>query len=183
MDGSKAMGEFFGSIVTTMIAGLGKLVIAEMMFAKGSIMRAQMESVAHFITSIFKKVPFPINIALAAGAFGLVSALFKKLLKFEAGGVFTKPTIAEVGHGTEYVLPEKKLIRIVQDAMGGSHGGGAPFSPQLALAGAAAGGQTIAVHQTINFRSLDGRSVREASDLIWQQVERQADKRGRKILK
>jgi len=179
MDGSKTMGQFFSSIVTTMIADLGKLVIAEMLFAKGSIMRAQMESVAHFISSIFKKIPFPLNIALAAGAFGLVSALFKKLLKFEGGGVFTKPTIAEVGHGTEYVLPEKKLIRIVQDAMQGSPGGGS-LSPQLAFAGAGlAPSINLYINSPlINAHGYSRRDIDEAGDYILEVIERKAHGRG-----
>ena len=140
MDGSVKMGDIFSKIATTMIADLGKMVIAEMMFGKASIVAAQMQAVAHFIASIFKKVPFPVNLVLAAGAFAVVSALFKKLLKFEQGGVFTKPTIAEVGHGTEYVLPERKLINLVRDAMRMPAYAGAPA---MAMAGVGGGGVTV----------------------------------------
>jgi hypothetical protein len=162
MDGSKSMGEFFSSIVTTMIADLGKLVIVEMLTAKKSILAAQMESVAHFIASIFKKIPFPINIILAAGAFALVSKLFSKLLKFKEGGMFKEPTIAEVGHGTEYVLPEKKLINIVRDAITMPRFTGAPA---LAMASAGAGGATF--HNTVNLYS-SGYSRRDLAEVAEQ---------------
>lgn len=140
MDGSVAMGDLFSKIAATMIADLGKMVIAELMFGKASIMAAQMQAVAHAIASIFKTLPWFIALPVAAGAFALVSKLFSKLLKFEQGGVFTKPTIAEVGHGTEYVLPERKLINLVRDAMRMPAYGAAPA---MALAGGGRGGGVI----------------------------------------
>jgi hypothetical protein len=145
MDGSKTMGEAFGSIVNIMIADIGRLVIAELMAAKKGVIGQMMVSVAHFIASIFKKVPFPFNIALAVGAFALVSKLFSKLLKFKEGGVFKEPTVAEVGHGTEYLLPERKLINIVRDAMVMPRFNAAP-----AIAMAGAGGRAAV---TVNFNS------------------------------
>ena len=155
MDGSRAMGEFFSSIVTTMIADIGRLVIAELMAAKKGVIGQMMVSVAHFIASIFKKVPFPLNIVLAVGAFALVSKLFSKLLKFKEGGVFTKPTIAEVGHGTEYVLPKKKLIDIVRGAMVMPRFNAAP-----AMAGAG-GGTALTVNFNAPLISTSGISERD----------------------
>jgi TP901 family phage tail tape measure protein len=57
--------------------------------AMKSVVRAQiMEAVAGFIASIFKNVPFPLNLILAAGASAAVGGLIdKQLSKFEDGGV------------------------------------------------------------------------------------------------
>jgi hypothetical protein len=60
--------------------------------AMKSVVRAQiMEAVAGFIASIFKNVPFPLNLILAAGASAAVGGLIdKQLSKFEDGGVIGK---------------------------------------------------------------------------------------------
>jgi TP901 family phage tail tape measure protein len=57
--------------------------------AMKSVVRAQiMEAVAGFIASIFKNIPFPLNLILAAGASAAVGGLIdKQLSKFEDGGV------------------------------------------------------------------------------------------------
>jgi len=57
--------------------------------AMKSVVRAQiMEAVAGFIASIFKSVPFPINLILAAGASAAVGKLIdEQLNRFEKGGV------------------------------------------------------------------------------------------------
>jgi hypothetical protein len=179
MDGSKTMGEFFSSIVTTMIADMGKLVIASMFEAKKEIFLAQAKAVAHFIASIFKKVPFPLNIALAAGAFGLVSKLFSKLLKFKEGGVFKEPTIAEVGHGTEYLLPEQKIIDLIGDAMALPRFMGAP-----ALAPTGGSSPVFHFHQNaplIQTTGLSRRDVDEAAEYMFEAMDRQARRRGMKV--
>lgn len=181
MDGSQKLGEMFSSIVTTMIADLGKLVIAEIMAAKKSILASQMEAAAKFIASIFKKVPFPLNIALAAGGFALVSKLFSKLLKFKEGGVFKEPTIAEVGHGTEYVLPEKKLISLIKDAVGLPRKGEVFTSaPMLApaMAGAAAGGGEVYINMSFNTSGLSRRDIDQAAGMLWDAHDREARRRG-----
>ena len=175
MDGSKTMGEAFSGVITTMIADLGKLVIAEIMAAKKSIVAEQMKSVAHAIAGIFKSIPWFLAIPLAAGAFAVVSKLFSGLMKFEQGGVFKEPTVAEVGHGTEYLLPEKKLIRIVQDAMT-STSSGMGASPATATAGGPTIQPTFHVHMTV--KSLDGRTVREARELIFQEFSELVRSRG-----
>lgn len=147
IEGTQSMGTIFHDIVTKMIADLGKLVIMEMLAAKKSIIADQMKSVASFIASIFESIPFPFNIALAAGAFALVSKLFSKLTKFAKGGAFEKPTViqnAVVGEaGPEYLLPEAKLIRIVQSAMRFN-----PFTavPSLTPAAAMAGPGSVSIN-------------------------------------
>jgi hypothetical protein len=177
MDGSKTLGETFSGIVTTMISDLGKLVIAEMLAAKKSIGISQAEATAKFITSIFKKIPFPLNIALAAGAFALVSKLFSKLLKFKEGGMFKEPTIAEVGHGTEYVLPEKKLIDIVRGAMVPGWVG----STAVATAGPGGFGGGIIINfnaPLISTVGVSAKDMRLAGSQFYAEINRQARRLG-----
>ncbi|MBE3131379.1 MAG: hypothetical protein IMZ54_11790 [Acidobacteria bacterium] len=113
----KNVGEIFGNFIKSAISGLEMMVMKEMWSAVMVLKAEKIKSLARHISNIFAKVPFPLDLILVAGAFAVVNALFSKVLKFKEGGVFTKPTIAEVGHGTEYVLPERKLINIVRDAM------------------------------------------------------------------
>jgi len=129
MDGTKSMGEIFSSTVTTMISGMGKLVIAEIMFAKTSIKGSMMQSIARHIANIFKSVPFPLDIILAAGAFGVVSKLFTGLLKFKEGAYFPTATMLPahvVGDVPEYYLPERKLMDTIRTAMRMPAWGAAP---------------------------------------------------------
>lgn len=179
---SKSMGDFFGQIVTKMIADLGKLVIQEMLFAKKSILADQMKAVASFIASIFKKIPFPLNIVLAAGAFALVSKLFSKLTKFAEGGAFEKPTViqnAVVGEaGPEYLLPENKLVRIVQNAMKFN-----PFTavPTLAPMAATAGGPSLTVNinsPLIQTTGLSRHDLEAAGEELMAVIEGQMRRKG-----
>jgi hypothetical protein len=151
------------------------------MAAKKGVIGQMMVSVAHFIASIFKKVPFPLNIVLAVGAFALVSKLFSKLLKFKEGGVFTKPTIAEVGHGTEYVLPKKKLIDIVRGAMVMPRFNAAPA---MAMAGVG-GGVAVTVNFNAPIVSATGYSRRDmdaAGEYMVQVIDKQLVRVGAKPL-
>tara|TARA_R110000824_G_scaffold100238_1_gene238391 strand:- start:12 stop:551 length:540 start_codon:yes stop_codon:yes gene_type:complete len=72
--------------------------------AMRTVVRAQiMEAVSGFIASIFKGVPFPLNLILAAGASALVGGLIdKQLAKFSGGGVIE--TFADGGmvHGASH---------------------------------------------------------------------------------
>lgn len=178
----KSMGQIFADITKKMIADMGKLVIQEMLFSKKSIIAKQMESVASFISSIFKKVPFPINLILAAGAFALVSKLFSKLTKFAEGGSFQRPTViqnAVVGEaGPEYLLPEAKLVRIVQNAMRFN-----PFTavPTLAPAAVPAGG-TISVNinsPLITTVGLSRRDLESAGEDLMAVIETQLRRTGK----
>jgi hypothetical protein len=179
----KSMGQIFSDITKKMIADMGKLVIQEMLFSKKSIIAKQMESVAAFISSIFKKIPFPLNIILAAGAFALVSKLFSKLTKFAEGGAFEKPTVIQnaiVGEaGPEYLLPEAKLVRIVQNAMKFN-----PFTavPTLAPMAATAGGPSIAVNinsPLITTVGLTRRDLESAGEDLMAVIETQLRRSGK----
>jgi hypothetical protein len=121
------IGAIFGNFIQSAIGGIEAMVIKEIWAARMTTKAKQNEATGSHIANIFKSVPFPFDLILAAGAFAVVNALFSKLLKFEHGGVFTKPTLAEIGHGTEYVLPEKKLIQIVQMAQVAAPGGASGF--------------------------------------------------------
>ena len=176
MDGTKSMGEYFNTVVTSMIAGMGKLVIAEILFAKTSVKGSMMQSIARHIANIFKSVPFPLDIVLAAGAFGVVSKLFSSLLKFKEGGVVSKPTIAEIGHGTEYVLPEQKLINLVRDAMR------IPLYGQAAPAMAGAGGPRVSAYfngPIVQTTGISDADLRRAGAKMKRELDRQLLRIGR----
>lgn len=183
ISGAASMGQMFSEIVTQMIASMGKLVIMEMLTAKKSILADQMKSIASLISSIFKKIPFPLNVILAAGAFGLVSKLFSKLTKFGEGGSFQKPTVLQnaiVGEaGPEYILPEAKLVRIVQSAMRFN-----PFTavPSLTPAAAAAGGAGVTVNinsPLIHTVGLSRRDLESAGEDLMAIVEGQLRRNGK----
>jgi hypothetical protein len=181
MDGSKTMAEVVVGSITSVIAALGKLVIAEVIAAKTSVKGSMFQAVARHIANIFKSVPFPLDIILAAGAFGVVSKLFKGLLKFKEGGVFTEPTIAEIGHGTEYVLPEKKLIDIVRSAMTLPK---FTAAPAMAFAGAGGGGATVSVTLNgplITSTGYSRRDIDDAGEYIVTVIDRQLKRVGRRL--
>jgi len=81
----------------------------------------KIKSIGHAVTSAFKAIPFPANIAAAAAAMAAVVALFTKIkgmVELAEGAIVTKPTIAMVGEaGREAVIPldkgEKFLKRVV----------------------------------------------------------------------
>lgn len=177
MDGSKSMGEIFSSIITKMIADMGKLVIAEMMMAKKSILASQMEAVAKYIASVFKSVPFPFNIALAAGGFAVVSKLFKALFKFDEGGYFKKKSIipmAQVAENEpEFIAPESKLIEAVRTAMAMPM----PVPAMMpALAGGGGGGGGVVVNLNgplIQTTGVSRRDLMAASEDLAYMVQKQ----------
>lgn len=110
-----AIGGAWGGLTKTILENLEKQVLAQELATIKVITLEKQESLAAYISGIFKSFGFW-GLPLAIVAFGVINALFSKVLKFEQGGVFKQPTLAMVGHGTEYVLPERKLITIVQQA-------------------------------------------------------------------
>lgn len=143
------VGSIFSNFVKSAIAGMEALILKHIWESKVIKTTKQGEAQAYAIASIFDSLPWFVALPVAAGSFAIINALFSKILKFEQGGVFTKPTIAEIGHGTEYVLPEKKLVRIVQQAM---------LAPvQAARIPAVAGGGQIVNH--FHIHALDGADV------------------------
>ncbi len=79
--------------------------------AMKSVVRAQiMEAVAGFIASIFKNVPFPLNLILAAGASAAVGGLIdKQLSKFEDGGVIQEFANGGMVHGKSHANGGEKF--------------------------------------------------------------------------
>lgn len=175
------LSENIGAGISAIISDLKRLVFEEVLAAHKSVLAKQMESVAAYISSVFKKVPFPLNIVLAAGGFALVSKLFSKLTKFAKGAAFEKPTLIQnaiAGEaGPEYLLPEKKLTALVRDAMTAPRLGPVP-APLAAAAGAEGGAYHIV--QNNHFRSLDRRTVHEAGELLFEEARRQARRTTRK---
>ena len=167
----KNIGKIFGNFVKELVAGLELMVLKEMWAAQKTVAAEKMKAVAKYIGTIFAKLPFPLNLIVAAGAFAVINALFAKILKFQEGGVFTKPTLAEVGHGTEYLLPERKLIRIVQEAM---------LAPAAVGVGQVGGAQfTQHFHAPIiQTRGLSQADIDEAAERTWLAMEKAARRRG-----
>ncbi|MEN6560107.1 MAG: hypothetical protein ABFD52_04955 [Acidobacteriota bacterium] len=141
----KSVGSIFKNFVKETVTGLELMAVVEIKNAITVGKAEKMKALARHIANIFAKLPFPLDLIAAAGAFAAINALFAKVLKFREGGVFDRPTIAEIGHGTEYVLPEAKLIKLVQQAMAGAGRIGAP----------AAAGMIF----NFNIRALDGSDV------------------------
>ena len=79
--------------------------------AMKSVVRAQiMEAVAGFIASIFKNVPFPLNLILAAGASAAVGGLIdKQLSKFEDGGVIQEFADGGMVYGNSHAQGGEKF--------------------------------------------------------------------------
>ena len=165
----KGVGEIFGNFVKTAISGIEMMALKEMWGAAMTLKAEKMKALARHIANIFAKVPFPFDLILAAGAFAVINSLFSKILKFKEGGVFTKPTIAEVGHGTEYVLPERKLINLVRDAMRMPAWGGAPA---MAMAG---GGATVNIYGPLvqTSAALSDAEIRRLGSKLKREVEYQ----------
>ena len=84
------------------------LVQGSAMDAMKAVVRAEsMEAAAGYIASIFKTVPFPLNLVAAAGAGAVVSGIIDKGLSQFATGtdqIVTEPTLALMGEkGAEHV--------------------------------------------------------------------------------
>ncbi|MEN6560090.1 MAG: hypothetical protein ABFD52_04870 [Acidobacteriota bacterium] len=175
--GAESMGEALRNVVDGMIADLARLTIKE-------IMSAQMAAVAHAIAGIFKSFPWFVAIPLAAGAFAVVSKLFSKLLKFDEGAVFEEKTLLPAHtvaeNDTEYYLPEKKLLSVFRDALSGMGLASGMMTPALAGAAAAGPAPTITIHQTVNVQSLDRRTVREARNILYEEMMSITGDRGRR---
>ena len=79
--------------------------------AMKSVVRAQiMEAVAGFIASIFKGVPFPLNLILAAGASAAVGGLIdKQLSRFENGGMIQEFANGGMVHGRSHAQGGEKF--------------------------------------------------------------------------
>lgn len=114
----KNVGKIFAGFIQDSIKGIGRLVIAELLASKKEWLLAKTTAIAKGIASVFKKVPFPLNIAAAAAIIGTVSALFSKIAKFGEGGIAWKPQLAIVGEkGPEKITPLKDIAR--ERAVGG----------------------------------------------------------------
>ena len=79
--------------------------------AMKSVVRAQiMEAVAGFIASIFKNVPFPLNLVLAAGASAVVGKLIDdQINKFGKGGVVETYANGGMVHGKSHAQGGEKF--------------------------------------------------------------------------
>lgn len=115
----KVFGNAFKSMAQTAISALRDLVTETLKSAIKTIAAKKAEAIASQIANVMKSIPFPLNIALVAGAIAAVSKLFSAI-KLAEGGVVTKPTYALIGEaGPEAVIP---LNRYPAFAMAGAGG-------------------------------------------------------------
>jgi hypothetical protein len=111
MSSASEIGAAFGSMSQS-----GKKSASEIL--KQSLAKA----VGMLIPKIIASVPFPANLAVAAGAPALAGALFSKIPAFADGGRVTSPTLAMFGEypgastNPEYALRQDQLIGLMQGA-------------------------------------------------------------------
>ena len=111
----KNVGKIFGNFVQSAIKGIGQLVVAQLIASKKEWLLAKTTAIAKGIASVFKSIPFPLNIALAAGAIGIITTLFSKIAKFEKGGIAGL-------HGPELILVGEKGPEEITPLRGGESG-------------------------------------------------------------
>jgi TP901 family phage tail tape measure protein len=120
--------------------------------AMKTVVRAQiMEAVSGFIASIFKSVPFPLNLILAAGASAAVGGLIDKQLdKFGSGGMIEEFANGGLVHGKSHAQGGEKFAvggRVVELEGGEAvinKRSTAMFSRQLSAMNSAGGGVKFA---------------------------------------
>jgi hypothetical protein len=170
----KGIGEVYANFIKSAIAGIEMLALKEIWAATMTVKSKKTEALASHIANIFKSVPFPLDLVLAAGAFAVVNSLFSKILKFEKGGFAERPIIAEIGHGPEYVLPEPRLEQLIERTIirertlapaGGGHGGALTIN--------------MGVH--IKTNGLSDSEIHSAGNRIFREMEAQARLRGFKL--
>ena len=104
-----------------------KKIGSSALLAAGKVLKAELfKSIASQLSKIFASVPFPFNLALAAGAGAIVNGLFNTALSaanvpaLASGGLAFAPTLALVGDnrnaGTdpEVIAPLSKLKQFIQ---------------------------------------------------------------------
>ena len=129
--------------------------------AMKSVVRAQiMEGVAGFMASIFKSVPFPLNLVLAAGAGAVVGRLIdQQIAKFGDGGVIEKYADGGMVHGKSHAQGGEKFAvgGRVAELEGGeaviNKKSTAMFKGQLSAMNAAGGGVKFADGGLMNMPS------------------------------
>ena len=120
--------------------------------AMKTVVRAQiMEAVSGFIASIFKSMPFPVNLILAAGASAMVGNLIdSQLAKFSEGGVIETFANGGMVHGKSHEQGGEKFSvggRVVELEGGEAvinKRSTAMFGSQLSAMNAAGGGVKFA---------------------------------------
>ena len=129
--------------------------------AMKSVVRAQiMEAVAGFIASVFKSVPFPLNLVLAAGASAVVGKFIDSQIgKFEDGGIVDKFADGGMVHGRSHAQGGEKFAvgGRVAELEGGeaviNKRSTAMFKGQLSAMNAAGGGVKFADGGLMNMPS------------------------------
>jgi hypothetical protein len=154
------IGNVFGSFIKSALSGMESMYLRQLLISKGIIKAKQGEATASHMANIFKSVPFPLDLILAAGAFAVVNSLFSKILKFKDGGFFTEEKLALVGHGPEYVLPEARLERLIERTVIKERTGGR-------------GGGNVYVNLNVHTQRLDDAAIYELAPKISRALRRE----------
>ena len=117
------LSENFGQMWMQAAAGADNMADAMKKGAAASIQAIIAEGVAHLVKSVFATVPFPANLAIAAGIGAAGGGIMNALIpSFANEGRVTSPTLAMVGDypgastNPEYMLKESTI----KNMMGGS---------------------------------------------------------------
>lgn len=141
----KGVAGIVGNFVKSMIVNLGKMIIAEQMASVKTWVLKKTEAIASGIASVFKSIPFPLNIAVAGTVVGLVTALFAKIAKFKEGGIAMTTMPAVVGERPEAIIPLEDLPKILSRMTEGS----------------SVGGPHVEMYNTMQINALDALSFRD----------------------
>jgi hypothetical protein len=166
------IGSIFENFAKSFISAAESVVLKEIWMATMASKADRAEAQSAVAKWWLKILPPPFSFIAAAASFAVVNALFSKLLKFEHGGIFKEPTLAMVGHGTEYVLPERRLERLIETTV---------IKERMLAGGGAGGGMHAEIYLTINAQTLDDRIIAQAGNKIFREVEAQARLHGWKL--
>ena len=118
---TQAAGQTIGNSLMNMAAE-GKIATSEI------IKQLISQVTGYLTTSIMASIPFPANIALAAGAGLMAGAIMNKIPAFADGGVVSGPTLAMVGEypgartNPEVIAPLDKLENLMVSSSSGNKG-------------------------------------------------------------
>jgi hypothetical protein len=175
------VGKVFGNFIKSAIAGIEAMILKEIVAAQIAKKTDQAQAQSAAIKWIMKTFPFPFSLAIAAGSFALVNALFAKILKFEKGGYFPNATMLPAGAivgeaGPEFILPERKLEAAIDRALGGRRG------RSDTLAGPVTYAFNIQGPVLATTAALTDDMISSAANRLFREMENQARLRGRRLM-
>jgi hypothetical protein len=175
------VGKVFGNFIKSAISGIEAMILKEIIAAQIAKRTDQAQAQSAAIKWIMKTFPFPFSLAIAAGSFALINALFAKILKFEKGGYFPNATMLPAGAivgeaGPEFILPERKLEAAIDRALGGRRG------RSDTLAGPVTYAFNIQGPVLATTAALTDDMISSAANRLFREMENQARLRGRRLM-